>query len=112
MEGYNGYSNYETWNLMLWINNTEELYQYWEDRITEILLIDDSDPNDLIALNLSDDIYTLSEEIQTETEKNNPLIKFTSFYSDILSNSIQKVNYYEIAKLMINDYMAEEHITD
>lgn len=24
---YNGYSNYETWNVCLWINNTESLYR-------------------------------------------------------------------------------------
>lgn len=24
---YNGYKNYETWNIALWVNNTEDLYR-------------------------------------------------------------------------------------
>ena len=40
MENYNGYSNYETWNVALWFNNEEALY------------------NDLKHLNYSSDIKT------------------------------------------------------
>ena len=28
---YNGYANYDTWNVMLWINNTESLYYAKQD---------------------------------------------------------------------------------
>jgi len=31
-EKYNGYSNYETWNVVLWIENTEEYYRLFHER--------------------------------------------------------------------------------
>ena len=32
---YNGYSNYETWNVCLWLDNDPGTYHYWRDRIAE-----------------------------------------------------------------------------
>jgi hypothetical protein len=33
---YNGWSNYETWNVALWMDNDEGNYDYWNERTTEI----------------------------------------------------------------------------
>ena len=33
---YNGWKNYETWNVKLWIDNEEGSYRYWEEVAGEI----------------------------------------------------------------------------
>ena len=32
---YNGWKNYETWNVALWIGNEEGSYNYWRERSQE-----------------------------------------------------------------------------
>lgn len=34
-EKYNGYTNYPTWNVKLWIDNEEGSYNYWHDAARE-----------------------------------------------------------------------------
>ena len=35
LKTYNGWKNYETWNVMLWLNNTENLYFAMVDIVNE-----------------------------------------------------------------------------
>lgn len=33
---YNGWTNYETWNVALWLDNEEGSYNYWRETAQEI----------------------------------------------------------------------------
>ena len=90
---YNGWSNYETWNLSLWLDNNREWYRAVNDK----------------ALGLVNDVLTKDEEIEflknfiiDLVQNDEPKIE-PSFYSDILNASIREVNFREISENIINE---------
>lgn len=93
MTKYNGYTNYETWNLSLWLDNDRE----WNRAVNDE------------ALHLVNDVLTKNEEIEILknfiidlVQDNEPKIN-ASFYSDILNASIREVNFREISENIINE---------
>jgi len=81
-KSYNGWTNWETWNLGLWLNNEESTYH-------EI--------NQLIQG--SKDVYDLSKKLEEwaydalDDENMNP-----SFIMDFVKGAIRDVNFFEIAE--------------
>ncbi len=53
---YNGWSNYETWTVYLWLTNDAGNDRYWTGRAAEILGDPSSDPLDTPAARLADEI--------------------------------------------------------
>jgi hypothetical protein len=83
---YNGWSNYETWNFKLWLDNDEETY----NRTKELVKASNRDAGEL-ASHLRDLAMDEAPEIQA------------SFYSDVMMASVREVNYYEVAKSLLED---------
>ena len=40
MTKYNAWSNYETWNFKLWLDNDQDVYNYIIDEIKKLRLLD------------------------------------------------------------------------
>lgn len=76
---YNGYTNYQTWNVALWIDNDEN---------TSDLI------SDIIAHSKSD--YDAADQLKDIVEEMNPLIESASMFTDILNSALADVNYREI----------------
>ena len=86
---YNGYSNYETWNFMLWANNDEPLYKLVQKAVKR-------------CKELGGDISDLANDLNDITHEEAPELK-TSFYSDIMMASVREVNYHEVAKHLLEE---------
>jgi len=84
-EGYNGWKNYETWCVSLWIGNDEGLYNEVQDMIRHKPVNDAADM-------LKDFIGDM-----------NPLLDDASLWSDLLGAALSEVDWYEIAE----NYLSE-----
>lgn len=98
---YNGWTNYETWCVNLWLTNDEGSDSYWREAAEECKA-DVSDPNEYSA----DDgehhaAITLADRIKGAMEDAMPTVD--GMWSDLLQSSISEVNYYEIAKAFLED---------
>lgn len=69
-KAYNGWSNYETWNVALWMGNEEGPSNYWQDRAQEAW--NEADPGDYetrdqaAAIALADKLKEHHEEARDE----------------------------------------------
>jgi hypothetical protein len=86
---YNGYTNYETWNLKLWADNDEPCYKLIQQAVDD-------------CIENGGDVYDLANEIKDITHDQAPEMK-TGFYSDIMIASIREVNFNEIAETLLKD---------
>ena len=86
-ETYQGWTNYETWLIKLWIDNEQSSQDYW-----------------LKATEIADNPTELADQLKDEYEGAMP--ELNGVWFDLLATSIGKVNWYEIAESLIDE--AEE----
>jgi hypothetical protein len=94
---YNGWTNYETWNVKLWMDNEEGSYRYWNDQARRA-----------ISKNADKDDATYDLAKQLEQEHRGGLPDLNGCYADLLNAAIGEVNWGEIAHSLIDDNWEDE----
>lgn len=96
---YNGWTNYETWAVKLWLDNEEPAYRYWLERTTEHF---NNAKADNYFTHKERATISLADELKDQiTETDRPELQ--GVYADLLGAALSEVNWYEIAKAMIED---------
>lgn len=100
---YEGWTNYETWAVKLWLDNEYGSYKYVTGEAERIWAEhEDEDPADRVWKATSD----LASLLKDEHEEGNPLEdedRPASVYSDLLRAALSEVNWYEIGEAYVND---------
>ena len=100
---YNGWTNYETWLVNLWMDNEQGSSEYWNECAQEAYDNADSDTSftreERATLNLADTMKETHEEAQPEV---------TGLWADMMNAALSEVNWYEIAEHYIEEVDKEE----
>ena len=94
---YNGWTNYETWAVNLWITNEQASYLHWTGRAWEILGDQSKDEDDATSA-----AAQLAEEIREAIEEE-CAIPSANLASDLMNAALSKVNWFEIAQAFMED---------
>ena len=79
--------NYSTWCVKLWIDNDEASYHYWKF-MTELA---------------KGDVTLLADQLREEYEESSPDLG-CSLYADLLFHALSQTDWYEIAKMLIQEH--------
>ena len=97
---YNGWSNYETWVVNLWLGNDEGSYNTCRTLAQRCF---EGAVADQVLIRKERACYQLANELKEMLEDGNPLASEASVYSDVLNASISEVNWKEIANSLLQE---------
>ena len=100
---YNGWTNYETWCVNLWMSNDHGSYLYWQE-ISEKCCNNATDD-----ANVASGIWTkrgaarfrLADVMESEIRESAPDLG-ASMFADLLGSALDEVNWHEIAQSWID----------
>lgn len=95
-KGYQGWKNYETWAVALWLDNDQGTYEMVREWAQELKAGDEEQPREGIR---RDVVIKLADMIKewVESEDVKPDLGAT-MYSDLLNAALSEVDYWEIAE--------------
>lgn len=111
---YNGWTNYETWVVKLWMDNESGSYEYGREMARDAWeQSDDKSPNQF--MNHSDNArMVLADRLKSEYDDNSDHPVFNAaegtVYADLLNAALAGVNWHEIADALLESEMESETI--
>ncbi len=92
---YNGWTNYETWLVNIWVDNDKKLYFIMKEILN--------------SCDWENKTYELSKVLQELYEKQAENIGLkVGLMSDLLNGALSAVNWYELAEHYITDFKDDE----
>jgi len=101
---YNGWPNYETWAVHLWLTNEEGSYNYWRELAAEAKKQAPAWANASGVFNKEQAArYHLADQLKDELEEGSPLAGTADLYTDLLGAAMSEVNWSRIAEAFLEE---------
>ena len=112
MTKYNGWTNYETWNFKLWLDNDQDLHNYIIGEIKKIKAFPNKDNkayevSNFLRSYIEDNVPNLNVSTRSQSVHGSMSDK-NGFYDDILNAALRDINTYEIAESYLEDLKEDE----
>lgn len=104
---YNGWTNYETWAVKLWMDNEEPSYRYWQ---SETVAAWDRNEGDEHFTHAERTAFDLADVLKSEHE--DALPELSGFAADLLNAAFGEVNWDEIATSLVSDGIESGDLTE
>jgi hypothetical protein len=101
---YQGWTNYETWAVKLWIDNEQGIYMYWNDRTDEVIeAVARGEGNKFAGTDEDRQRIMLAELLKDEYEHDAEqwMGDQSSVFADLMNAALGSVNWYEIAESLL-----------
>lgn len=101
---YNGWTNYETWLVNLWMDNEHSDQEFFRERAKEIY--DESHaPGHVVWTKSETARHHFADWLKEWHEENRP--ELPGVYEDLLGGALSAVNWHEIARHYIDAVLEE-----
>ena len=102
---HNGYTNYETWAVHLWLTNDEATYNFCCSLAADALQDAETCPHVREGIWQPEEAptYLLSDRLKEYVQEGSPLANAPSMYSDLLNAALSEVNWHEIAEAFLEE---------
>jgi hypothetical protein len=97
---YNGWNNYETWNVALWIDNDQGSYSQRQEMAQASW---DNAEADRHFTREERATLALAKELEDWIGEMNPLADQASMFTDLLNAALGQVDWHEIAENFLTD---------
>lgn len=104
---YNGYTNYETWNCALWLDNDEGMQSMMQEKAVELVEAMDN-PNDKLEIETAtQDMEGFLESLVDDMQETMGFHIEASMFADMLNAALREIDYRNIAESQLADALRE-----
>lgn len=105
---YNGYKNYETWCVTLWLENDQSTYAYWREHARQQVATAPRSSHMHNGCWTADEAakFLLADQLKQEFDEANPLDK-ADVWADLLGAALDEVDWHEVADQFLTDFLTD-----